>query len=227
MPVHRVEFRSSSTERQPEIVRPQQHAGHGFPERQVQKPDREKPRGDPEKSADTVLLDAYPLHRTTSIAFVRNRGASGCQVFGWSAGNEDATPVRTNAHRHVTFLVYRWQEARSASVARCDWPIVGKHDWHAIGACVCTWHHTRPAMTNSTENPPLEEPLAELERQLISAFVAGAGQDLEALLARNDEAARRLLADASRHASDKLSEIEARSHFLRRLRGERMAGERY
>ena len=74
--------------------------------------------------------------------------------------------------------------------------------------------------TNSTDRPPLEEPLAELERQLISAYVAGAGQDLEALLVRNDDAARQLLADASLHASDKLSEIEARSHLLRKLRGQ-------
>ena len=48
---------------------------------------------------------------------------------------------------------------------------------------------------------PLEEPLAELERQLISAYVAGAGQDLETLLARDDEDARKLLAEASLYAS--------------------------
>ena len=74
--------------------------------------------------------------------------------------------------------------------------------------------------TNSIDGPPLEEPLAELERQLISAYVAGAGLDLQALLASKDEAARQLLADASRYASDRLGEIEARSHFVRQLRGE-------
>ncbi|HEY5617790.1 MAG TPA: hypothetical protein VIK60_07580 [Vicinamibacterales bacterium] len=67
---------------------------------------------------------------------------------------------------------------------------------------------------------PLEEPLAELERQLISAYVAGAGQDLETLLARDDEDARKLLAEASLYASARLTEVESRSHYLHKLRGE-------
>jgi len=74
-------------------------------------------------------------------------------------------------------------------------------------------------ITNHTDKPALEQPLAELERQLIRAFVAGAGHDLHALLARDDEEARRLLADASRYASVKLSEVEARSHYVRTLHG--------
>lgn len=68
--------------------------------------------------------------------------------------------------------------------------------------------------------PPAEQPLDGLERQLIAAFVAGAGQDLAALQTRSDAAARKLLADASRYASNKLSEIEARSHYLHELRRE-------
>jgi hypothetical protein len=67
---------------------------------------------------------------------------------------------------------------------------------------------------------PLEEPLAQLERQLISAYVAGAGQDLETLLARHDEDARKLLAEASLYASARLTEVESRSHYLQKLRGE-------
>lgn len=66
---------------------------------------------------------------------------------------------------------------------------------------------------------PLEDPLAEIERHLMSAYVAGAGQDLHDLLHRTDDAAHALLADASRYASGKLSEIEARSHYLRAMRG--------
>lgn len=66
----------------------------------------------------------------------------------------------------------------------------------------------------------MEEPLAELERELITAYVAGAGQDLEALLTRTDEQARRLLADASLYATARLTEVESRSHYLRSLRGE-------
>jgi hypothetical protein len=67
---------------------------------------------------------------------------------------------------------------------------------------------------------PLHNPLAELESQLIRAYVAGAGYDLDALLVRTDQDARRLLAEASRYASAKLSEVEARSHYLHELRGE-------
>lgn len=75
-------------------------------------------------------------------------------------------------------------------------------------------------MERNIDRPRLEEPLAELERELISAYVAGAGEDLHALLGRHDEEARRLLAEATRHASAKLTEIEARSHYLKKLHGE-------
>ena len=75
-------------------------------------------------------------------------------------------------------------------------------------------------MTIPTDRPPLEEPLAALERELIGAYLAGAGQDLHALLARDDKEARTLLAAASRYASEKLTEVEARSHYLRNLHRE-------
>ena len=74
--------------------------------------------------------------------------------------------------------------------------------------------------TEFTDAVPLEEPLAELERHLISAYVAGAGEDLHQLQTRTDEAARHLLAEASRYASMKLSEIEARFHYLHMLHGD-------
>jgi hypothetical protein len=75
-------------------------------------------------------------------------------------------------------------------------------------------------MTNREDTQPLHEPLAELERHLISAYVAGAGHDLDELLARTDDDARQVLADASRYASARLSEVEARSHYLHTLHGE-------
>ena len=75
-------------------------------------------------------------------------------------------------------------------------------------------------MTRHEDAAPLHEPLAELEHQLISAYVAGAGHTLEELVTRHDEAARRLLAEASSYASAKLSEIEARSHYLHQLHGQ-------
>jgi hypothetical protein len=75
-------------------------------------------------------------------------------------------------------------------------------------------------LTNYSEKPPLEQPLAELERQLIRAYVAGAGWNFETLLARDDDEARKVHADAMRYASTKLGEVEARSHYLRELHGE-------
>ncbi|RPI53843.1 MAG: hypothetical protein EHM55_12625 [Acidobacteria bacterium] len=72
---------------------------------------------------------------------------------------------------------------------------------------------------NNVEQPPIEEPLAALERQLISAYVAGAGETLHDLITRDDDAARQLLAEASLYASERLSEIEARAHYLRKLHG--------
>jgi hypothetical protein len=71
-----------------------------------------------------------------------------------------------------------------------------------------------------TDIVAIEEPLAELERHLIAAYVAGAGQDLHDLRTRTDDAARNLLAEASRCASTKLSEIEARFHYLHTLHGD-------
>jgi hypothetical protein len=73
---------------------------------------------------------------------------------------------------------------------------------------------------NVTDTQPIEEPLAELELHLMNAYLAGAGHDLHDLQARTNEAARHLLAEASRYASAKLCEIEARFHYLHTLRGE-------
>lgn len=74
--------------------------------------------------------------------------------------------------------------------------------------------------TSNTDRPPLEEPLAALERDLITAYLAGAGQDLQQLLRQDDDQARSLLAAASLYATARLAEVETRSHYLRSLRGE-------
>jgi hypothetical protein len=66
----------------------------------------------------------------------------------------------------------------------------------------------------------LEEPLAQLERQLIRAYVADAGEEIDELLEREDASAKKLLAEASLHASLQLTEAESRLHYLRSLRGE-------
>lgn len=70
------------------------------------------------------------------------------------------------------------------------------------------------------ETPPLHDPLAELESYLITAYLAGAGESLEALKTRTDDDAKRMLVEASRYASAKLSEVEARWHYLHELKGE-------
>ena len=75
-------------------------------------------------------------------------------------------------------------------------------------------------MNDDTHSAPLHDALAEIERHLISAYVAGAGEDLSDLLARTDDPAKCLLAEASRYASARLTEIDARSHYLHELRGE-------
>ena len=74
--------------------------------------------------------------------------------------------------------------------------------------------------TKQSDITPIEEPLAQLERELIHAYVAGAGQDVATLRTRDDEDARKLLAEASLYASARLTEVESRSHYLHKLRGE-------
>ena len=74
--------------------------------------------------------------------------------------------------------------------------------------------------TQDNDRLPLEDPLGQLERQLISGYVAGTGQDLHALQARDDAEAKRILAKASLYASSKLSEVESRLLYLRKLHGE-------
>ena len=68
-----------------------------------------------------------------------------------------------------------------------------------------------------TDIPPLEEPLAELERRLIDEYVRRLGYDLEALRASMDAGARKILVDAATYAATRLSEVEARSHYVREL----------
>ena len=67
---------------------------------------------------------------------------------------------------------------------------------------------------------PIEEPLAELERLLIDEFIRKAGHEPRTLRTRTDPAARSVLTDASTYAAARLAEVEARLHYLRRLRGE-------
>jgi len=70
------------------------------------------------------------------------------------------------------------------------------------------------------DNHPLEQPLAELECELIAAYLEKSGHDLHTLLGRTDPEARALLLEATAHASQKLTEVEARAHYVRNLHGQ-------
>jgi len=74
--------------------------------------------------------------------------------------------------------------------------------------------------TNDIAEQQMEEPLAELERELISAYVAGTGHSIETLRSRSDNRAKQILTDASIYATARLSEVESRLRYLRSLRGE-------
>lgn len=74
-------------------------------------------------------------------------------------------------------------------------------------------------MTGIRPDTPVEEPLAGLERDLIRGWVEAAGHRLDDLLARDDDEARRILAEASRHASERLAEVETRAHYVHELHG--------
>ena len=64
----------------------------------------------------------------------------------------------------------------------------------------------------------MHEPLAELESELVTAYVVGAGHNLESLLARDDAEARAILTQASLYASSRLTEVESRLHYLQSLK---------
>ena len=72
---------------------------------------------------------------------------------------------------------------------------------------------------NHVDPIPLEQPLAELERELIAAYLARTGHDVHSVIARTDPEARALLLEATRYASERLSEVEARAHYVRSLHG--------
>lgn len=76
-------------------------------------------------------------------------------------------------------------------------------------------------MTQTNEGTPaVEDQLARLEKELIHAYLAGAGYDYDTLMSRDDDTSRELIAMATRYASEKLTEVELRSHYVRALHGE-------
>jgi hypothetical protein len=67
---------------------------------------------------------------------------------------------------------------------------------------------------------PLQDPNGLLESELINEFLRTRGYDLQSVENLPDDERRRLLRQASMHAAGRLTEIEARAHFVDGLHGD-------
>jgi hypothetical protein len=79
-------------------------------------------------------------------------------------------------------------------------------------------------MSKEPGQQPLQDPNGPLESQLIKEFLRMRGYDLRSLDRLPDDERRRLLREASMHAAGKLTEIEARAHFVDELHGDKDMG---
>ena len=61
----------------------------------------------------------------------------------------------------------------------------------------------------------------QLEEALIEEFLKARGHDRHSVQALPEDEARELLTDASVYASSKLSEVEARAHYVHELHGDK------
>jgi len=75
-------------------------------------------------------------------------------------------------------------------------------------------------MSKEPGQQPLQDPNGPLESELINEFLRTLGYDLRSLDGLPDDERRRLLRAASMHAAGKLTEIEARAHFVDGLHGD-------
>jgi hypothetical protein len=71
--------------------------------------------------------------------------------------------------------------------------------------------------TEQRKDHVLRAPLGELERALIETFIHARGFDVRTLADLPEQARTALLREASTHASAKLAEIEAKSHYLHEI----------
>lgn len=85
----------------------------------------------------------------------------------------------------------------------------------------CDGAHARVGFQGGEERrPPMEAPEGPLERALIKEFLRARGLDERALQALPEDEAKRVLTEASVHAAAKLTEVEARAHFVHEIHGE-------
>ena len=75
-------------------------------------------------------------------------------------------------------------------------------------------------MSKEPGQQPMQDPNGPLESELISEFLRTRGYDLRSLDRLPEDDRRRLLRQASMHAAGRLTEIEARAHFVDELHGD-------
>ena len=75
-------------------------------------------------------------------------------------------------------------------------------------------------MSKEPGQQSMQDPNGPLESELIIEFLRTRGYDLRSLDSLPDDERRRLLREASMHAAGKLTEIEARAHFVDGLHGD-------
>lgn len=73
--------------------------------------------------------------------------------------------------------------------------------------------------TQRPETRAAEDPHAQMERAFIEEYLRERGYSFEALHKLPERLVKQLLTEASTYASNKLSEMEARAHFVNEVHG--------
>jgi hypothetical protein len=68
------------------------------------------------------------------------------------------------------------------------------------------------------ENPVMQDPTAELEQYFVAEYLRGKGLDLQTVRALSQDEFKRVMTEASTYASLKLTEVEDKAQFLRKIR---------
>jgi hypothetical protein len=76
-------------------------------------------------------------------------------------------------------------------------------------------------MTKDMDRAPIADPNADLERALIDDFIRQRGYDPAALRMLPEDLQYRLRREAAVYAAARLTEMEARAHYIDELHGQR------